>query len=103
MLNEHEIKDQVLEQLKSFHRAEDIGIVQVSTHRFAIAAFNDERENFSKLGDGPAARNYPRARVLSSHAAMRTVLAALGLIQSELGYRLDLEHHPEAKNATGKN
>ncbi len=94
MLNENQIKDQVLEQLKSFDRASDIGTVQVSTHRFAIAVFDASATNFSRLGNGPAARCFPKARVISSHASFRVIVEALGLIQSELGYKLEKALQP---------
>lgn len=92
MLNEHEIMRELFRAVSFSERIEDVGIVKISPQRWAIAVFG--KGGFIKLGDGPAARDFPEAKIVTSPTSLKTAHVALGMIQSQLGYKMEKAERP---------
>ncbi len=69
----------------------NVAIVQLTPRRYALGVVNISRNNWSKYGsDGqPPAREYPTVKIFTKSMDYATVHIALGILQSDYGYRMD--------------
>ena len=69
----------------------DVAIVKLSPQRYALGIVDNSRRNYLKYGnDGqPPAREFIRVRIFTKSMDYASAHIALGILQTDYGYRMD--------------